>query len=341
LFGPSAAHEPDQYLCFLSDLLRTCPHDVTIPLFDDSAAIVSRHKEELTRYTRIPIPCYDVFMHARDKRLTMQACERTGVPHPKTFDAELLSPEETARNIEFPCLVKPNCSYGALGIRTVRSISELHAAIVAVRRDFGPCCVQELIPQTGMQYKAQLFRGCEGRLHAAVVFSKIRYFPLTGGTSSLNRTEHRPDIVATCRKLLDAIGWTSHADVDLIEDPRDGQVKVMEINPRITGSIKIAFAAGVDFADLLVKHALGEPLPTYEAYRKGIYLRYMPLDILWFLHSPLRWRARPSWFRFFGNDLHYQEGGFDDPLSFAAGFLAGLPKYFDRSFRRAKMGGSS
>ena len=112
----------------------------------------------------------------------------------------------------------------------------------------------------------------------------------------------------------------------------------MEVNPRVTGSIKIAFEAGVDFADLLVKHAMGMELPTYNGYRVGVKMRYMPLDILWFIYSPDRWNAQPSWFKFWGADYCYQEGSLSDPLPILAGFISGFSKYINPSFRREKLG---
>jgi predicted ATP-grasp superfamily ATP-dependent carboligase len=338
---PRCETNPDGYLDFLLRFLRDDPHDVTIPLFDDTASVTSRHKAELGRYTRVPVPDWDVFRLAYDKSETMRLCARVGVPHPKTWDPRDQPLETIAREAAFPCIVKPNVGHGAIGIRRVAGPDALPAAYGETCRRFGPAVVQELIPQTGMQYKAQVFRGPDGTIHAAVVFSKPRYFPVTGGTSSLNVTVDRPDIVAQCVRLLGAMNWESQADADLIEDPRDGQIKLMEINPRITGSIKIAFEAGVDFADLLVRHALGRPLPTFDRYRVGLQMRYMPLDILWFLYSPDRWRARPSWFRFFGKDLCYQEGSLDDPLPAAAGFLSGFLKYLNPQFRKEKLGAGS
>jgi ABC-type dipeptide/oligopeptide/nickel transport system ATPase component len=106
------------------------------------------------------------------------------------------------------------------------------------------------------------------------------------------------DIAADSIKLLQTIGWRGYGDVDLIEDPRDGVAKVMEINPRITASVKVCFAAGVDFARQIIEHALGLPVTAYPHYRAGIQLRYMHTDLLWFIQSPDRFRTRPSWFKF-------------------------------------------
>jgi len=71
----------------------------------------------------------------------------------------------------------------------------------------------------------------------------------------------------------------------------------MEINPRITGSVKICFEAGINFAQMIVDDFLGKTVkPQFEV--KHTYLRYMHTDVLWFLKSKNRFNCNPSWFSF-------------------------------------------
>lgn len=336
IYAPVEPSEIDNYFLFIKSVLQQGSFDVTIPLFDHSAYMLSKYKAELTRYTKVSVPELEIFMCARDKKNTMDACRRAGVPHPLTYSPDDIPMSEIEKNISFPCIIKPNISHGAMGIRLVEEKSKLLSVYNQVVEEFGPSCVQEYVPQKGMQYKAQVFRGGDNVVYGAVVFNKMRYFPITGGTSSLNSTVDRPDIIDICHRLLDEIGWYSHADVDLIEDVRDNTVKVMEINPRITGSIKIAFEAGVDFATIQVQHALNNNITKFNDYKIGVFMRYMPLDILWFLHSSERFKSKPSWFHFFGKNLCYQEGSRDDFLPAIAGFIEGLGKYLNPTFRRKK-----
>lgn len=334
---PSAEKEPAAFVAAVLDFVRREPHDVTLPLFDLCAHLVAQHKTELERHTRVPLVDLGVFMLARDKANTMRLCQEHGIPCPRTWFPDHQPIEAIAREVTWPVLVKPRIAHGAMGIRRARDAAELAAVHARTMAEYGPSIVQELIPQTDVQYKAQLFRDRDGSYKAGVVFNKLRYFPVTGGTSSANQTVRREDILASCRRLLDAMNWASYADVDLIQDPRDGIAKIMEVNPRVTGSVKIAFVAGVDFADLLVRLALGQPLPTYEDYRIGVTMRYLPLDILWFLYSPDRFRAHPSWFRFLGRDLCEQVFTFDDPAPFLGLALGGIAKLLSPKVRAAKL----
>ena len=334
---PSAEKEPAAFVSALLKLLRREPHDVTIPLFDLCAHLIAKHKPALERHTRVPLVDLDVFMLARDKASTMRICQEHGVPCPRTWFPEEQPIKAIARDVTWPALVKPRISHGAMGIRRAHDAAGLAEVYSKTVEEYGPSIVQEFIPQTDLQYKAQLFRDRDGSYKAGVVFNKLRYFPVTGGTSSANTTVQREDILESCRRLLDAMSWTSYADVDLIQDPRDGVAKVMEVNPRVTGSVKIAFVAGVDFADLLVRYALGQPLPSYEQYRVGVTMRYLPLDILWFLYSPDRFRAKPSWFRFWGRDLCEQVLTVDDPFPFFGLFVGGLARLMSPKVRAAKL----
>jgi predicted ATP-grasp superfamily ATP-dependent carboligase len=145
------------------------------------------------------------------------------------------------------------------------------------------------------------------------VYSKLRYFPVNGGSSVINRTELKPEILESAHRILKAMGWYGFADFDFITDPRDGIAKIMEINPRVPACFRITRAAGIDFSHLIAKLALGEEIPQISGYKLNVYLRYFPLDVLWFLQSPDRFVAEPSFFKFFGSNQHDQIISLRDP----------------------------
>ena len=90
--------------------------------------------------------------------------------------------------------------------------------------------------------------------------------------------------------------WRGYASFDLIRDPRDGVAKILEINPRINGTIKICFFAGVNMALQHLQDAFDDPVSDFLDYKEGLYLRYFHKDILWFIKSKDRFKAKPSWF---------------------------------------------
>ena len=125
-----------------------------------------------------------------------------------------------------------------------------------------------------------MFIDRDGEVKSAVVFDKTRWYPIDGGSTCCSTSVNRPDIAESSVRLLKAIGWRGYGDVDLIQDPRDHTAKVMEINPRITASVKVCTYSGVDFARQIVEYETGEHVTPYADYKTGVCLRYMHTDLL-------------------------------------------------------------
>ena len=191
-----------------------------------------------------------------------------------------------------------------------------------------------------MQYQAEAFADRSGKVKVCLVILKPRFFPVEGGTSTANVTIKHYDIEMTTRRLLEGLNWQGAADVDFILDPRDGIVKILEINPRVTAGIKIGFVAGVNFADLHLKLSLRQDIPEINDYKLGIYARNFFLEILWFLFSSRKMKknTNPPFFKLYGGKIIDQVFSYDDPLAGLGFFLNMMRKYtklsnFNNKFR--------
>lgn len=298
LIEPWNRDDPEFSFAALMNVLRRDRYDVIIPLTDFSAALLSNHFDEIAPYAAPAVNRPNVFREAADKQRTMQACVRANVPCPHTLYDMTCADDVVAAGMPYPFIIKPRTGYGSIGFHVIHDEEELRRVFDSAVAKHGPMLVQDYIPQTGTQYKCQVLLDDNGDARSAVVFDKTRWYPIDGGSTCCSTSVHRPDIAENAVRLLREMGWRGYGDVDMIEDPRDGSVKVMEVNPRITASVKVCFAAGVDFARQIVEHALGLPVTEYRNYRAGVQLRYMHTDLLWFIQSPDRFRTKPSWFRF-------------------------------------------
>ena len=278
------------------NILKSEHYDVTIPLTDFSATMLSRYKSEFEKYTHVAVNDLDVFQRAGDKLNTMIACMDNNIPCPKTLRNANSVEEIINSGLKYPFVIKPRVGYGSIGFHCIHNENELRQNFESCVKSFGSMLVQEYIPQTDIQYKCEVFIDGNGDVKSAVVFDKTRWYPIDGGSTCCSASVDRPDIVASSVKLLKSIGWRGYGDVDLIQDPRDKVAKVMEVNPRITASVKVCFAAGVDFARQIVEYETGREVTNYPTYETGKVLRYMHTDLLWFIESPNRFKAKPSWF---------------------------------------------
>jgi len=333
---PAPKTSPLAFFDRILDLAKEHRYDFILPTDDISSEILLARKELLESHTRLPLVPYDIFIKARDKSKTLKIAIQNNVPCPTTFFPDEQELDDIAKHAQYPVLVKANISSGARGISFVTKREDLKDAYHEVKATFGECHIQEYIPKGGEQHKADLFLDRVQELKAGIVYSKLRYFPVNGGSSIVNRTIHHPLIIQNAHRLLKAMGWYGFADFDFITDPRDGIPKIMEINPRFPACFRITLAAGVDFPNLLAKLAMGEDIPRVDGYKLDVFLRYLPLDVLWFIQSPERFRATPSFFRFFGSELYDQIISLRDPGPILGFGLENLFALFDWESRKTR-----
>lgn len=333
---PLPKASPGNFVDRIVELAKHDHYDFVLPTDDVSSEILTAERERVERYSRLAVAPYETFMKARDKSQTLKIAIDNNIPCPKTFFPDAESMETISRRASYPVLVKANVSSGARGILPVHKSDELKKTYEEVKAVYGECHIQEYVPQGGLQYKADLFLDAAQDLKAGIVYSKLRYFPINGGSSVVNRTVRFPQILDNAQRLLRAMGWRGFADFDFITDPRDGTPKLMEINPRVPACFRITLAAGIDFPYMIAKLAMGEEVPKVDGYKLDVYLRYFPLDVLWFIKSPERFRAEPSFFKFFGSNLSDQIISLRDPGPMLGFCLENFISLFDWEARKTR-----
>lgn len=333
---PPIHHNTEEYKDFLLKHLQNNRYDIIIPLFNDTAEFASKHKSLIEQTgSKVEIPDWDIFIRAHDKEKLMDICREIGIPHPKTANPSKTSYEEAIAYVGYPCLIKPNISAGARGIKVIHNKDEFDAHYNNIVEQFGESTIQEFIPQTGKQLNVQIYRDKTGAVVASSCYEKTRYYPIDGGTATCNKIIDRPDLVEKYMKILDYLGWEGAADFDCIEDPRTGVDLLMEINPRVPGTVKASFLAGINFAEIMMHHAKNIPFKKYE-YKHGFYMRNFGTELIWFLASKDRFKCTPNWFNFLGKDIYYVDGSFADPMPFIGGLLSGAKKLLNPEFRKSK-----
>lgn len=324
----------NKYLEKIISILDSVHIDVIIPLSDQTAELLSIHKDFIeSRYSvKCAIPSYDVFQKANDKWELLHLCEQHKLPHPKTRQIRTDSLEEISKYVGFPALIKPNISVGARGITLVNSLNELKLKYTQVIKQYGESTLQEFIENGGAPYyNVMLYRNSSGKIVNSVVLKIIRYYPIKGGSSSFGETIECNELVDICKRCLEVLNWEGFADFDVLRT-KTGEFKIIEINPRVPASLRAAEVSGVNFPMIIVNDLLKQNY-THCQYNPHKQLRYLGLDIMWFIASNRRFSVKPCWFKFFGKDLYYQEKG-----AMIASLFSGVKKMLSPSFRKSKKG---
>lgn len=264
------------YRDWLVHVQRTHHLDALVPMDDLTTAIAVAHA--LPCRTLVPTP--EQFIAGRDKGRTMALARETGVACPETLAVTTLGEAQDAvRALGGTAVLKPRISSGGRGVAVVQSAAEVAAAWSRIRPDWGGLLVQQRIPM-GRKFDVCLLFGPAGDLRASFVQEELRWFPLEHGTSTLQESVHRPDLIALALRLLAPIGWRGPVEVEFMMGAA-GEPVLMEINPRFWASLALAVRCGVDFPALTAALALGEDVYGPEHYPAGVRCRWsLPGDLL-------------------------------------------------------------
>jgi biotin carboxylase len=194
-------------------------------------------------------PCTDAWQRAllRSKHAMIDHMAARGLAVPvQTRITDALDLDALA-----PAVVKGATGTSGKMVRIAETRAELAAAVARARAMPGDWVVQELI--TGPTYLVGgLFHdGRPLRIYAAEKLEQ--HPPRTGGAIRL-RSIAEPALVDAGLAAMRELRWTGFASADLMRRP-DGRYVLLEINPRLWGSLAGATSAGVDlftpFAELL------------------------------------------------------------------------------------------
>jgi D-aspartate ligase len=242
------------------------------PTADDTAAFVARHHTELASRFRLTTPPWETFRWTFDKRLTYELAGECGVDHPTTH---LPEGREALRELDcaFPAVVKPafrteSDRHGGAKAWAAKDRDELLARYDEASQvcEPGRLLIQELIPGGGEGQLSYAAVCRAGEPIASLVARRARQWPPDfGNSSSFVETVDLPEIEQPARALLHALALDGLVELEFKRDPRDGRLKLLDVNARVWGWHSIGRAAGVDFPYLAWSLANGLPV----AQRRG------------------------------------------------------------------------
>lgn len=339
---PSPRKKPDEFKQWLLGFLERREIDTLFPVGHYGALAVCEIQDEIRRHTRLVIPPLPTFLTAYEKIGTMKTAIAAGVPIPDSW-----FPEDNGGNLDaslsqiksWPVLVKPSVGVGARGITWCHNAEDVRKQYGPIAEKHGESYLQDFVPPGGMQYKVDILVDGQQQVLAAIVYGKTRMYPPDGGSSILNYAADRPDIIEYARRMLVQLGWVGFCDFDFVEDPRDGQVKLMEINPRFPECFHMGTSVGIDFPRMIHQLAHGKPVEPMHGYPTNRFLRFLPGDLLWFLR--VGWRERlgtwPSWFGFLDSRTRYQLVRAHDPGPIMGYLLENVSAFLDPTLRRERL----
>ena len=252
--------------------------DVIFPSWDPHVYVFSKNKTLFERMgIVIPVPDYEIALMALDKYRTIQAAQEVGFPCPRTY---LYHCEQDLKQItdreSFPLVIKARVGSGGRGMAIVKDYGELLEQLPAIVEKHSYPMIQEYIPGRQRVSFSVLFDR-NGELKGAFGEKIVRNFRVTARFGTVEESVLLdPQIVNSAERLLRKLGWWGAISVGTIRDPRDGQCKLLEINPRFGRNMWRRIALGFNEPLSCIKIARKEPVDCVK-YPVGV-LFVCPLE---------------------------------------------------------------
>jgi hypothetical protein len=217
---------------------------------------------------------------ALDKASTLEHAQRAGFAVPRWHAPESVAEAvEAARDVGFPCVIKPrrSCTRTGSGMRGARLAFAASPAevVLAVERfttwGFAPPLVQAWVPGRSIGVAMVLRHGRILGCGAREAFSQL---PIRGGSAVWRATVPLTEPgVQQALELMRSLRFEGLGDVQY-HIGSDGTPTLMEIGARTYGWLPLTIAAGADLPLIAVRALFGEEPETMIAARPGLHMRW-------------------------------------------------------------------
>jgi D-aspartate ligase len=245
---------------------------VLFPTRDETVAAFSRHRDRLAEFFRVTTPAWETVQWAWDKKNTYDRAAELGIPVPQTYN---VMTEEGLAGLynRLPLAIKPAVKenfFYATGDKAWRAETpeQLNNLFRKAKQQIRPeeILIQEIIPGSGLQQYSYCAFFRDGIAQATLVARRLRQHPREfGRAATYVETIEHPEVEELSERFLKAINYYGLVEVEFKKDPRDGQLKMLDVNARTWGFHSLGVPAGVDFPYLLYADQVGRSVQSSRA----------------------------------------------------------------------------
>ena len=250
---------------------------ILIPTDDATTVLIQEASQELQPAYQFPVLSRGLARRLCSKKELYFLCREHGFPTPETaFPESRFDVLQFLEKAIFPVLLKGIdgrrlVERAGVGMRIVRGADELLKCYDEMEDPAQPnLMLQEYIP--GNADSVWMFNGYFNEKSECLVgFTgrKLRQCPAYTGTTSLGICLKNETVAQSIRRLLTALNYRGIVDIGCRYDERDGQYKLLDVNPRVGCTFRLFVdAAGMDVVRACYLDLTGQPVHA-EAAEEG------------------------------------------------------------------------
>lgn len=246
----------DENLSKFLDLVQKRNYAAIIGVGANSIQFLAKHRELIGRKCNLILPPNESLEICLNKYKTLNFVSDLGIRVPHSFHvasySQLVDASKTfSSSFIVKCATETDKGFATQYFNN--SLELLNLKSNFLQNFNGPLLIQQRIFGAGEGFFA-IYRN--GSLIDYFMHKRIREIPISGGPSTRARSINETDLYDLGKKILDALNWHGLAMVEFKRD-ENGELCLIEINPKLWGSLDLAISAGVNFPRLATEIALG------------------------------------------------------------------------------------
>lgn len=277
---PHPLDKQEDFVRFMIKFADGCKEKPALFITSDNFLLsVSRNIKKLSDHYLINMPKPSLIESISDKHKQYLLVEKGGIPVPKTYLPKSINAlKKLADDIEYPVFIK------ALEVNSWREhISSTLKGFVVKNKDdlfhnyeliFRKNCsaiIQEIIkgPDTN-NHKVCLYINSKKEVLAGFTLFKIRQDPIHFGVGSCVESRINRELMNLGIELFKKIGYIGVGSAEFKRDIRDGQYKLIELNPRYWQQNSLTEKCGLDFAFINYLDLIKQNPKSQKSFREGV-----------------------------------------------------------------------
>lgn len=269
IFERAPMTNDESYISWLVDLIRKYKISVAIPGIEADVIAWNEHRATIEQSgALVLLNNPELIKLCSDKWLFYERLMESNSPY--TIPSSLELDEQLQK---FPLLLKPRKGSGSKGIKIIENKESLSEHLNGI----GPnLMVQPVIGTAEEEYTTSAFFDHHSRLCAYMTLK--RKLSGTGFTEIAETVEvdHIDTALLDLSKIFNPVGPTNFQfRVD------KGQLKLLEINPRISSATSIRMAFGYNESAMGVEFLLRNKIPSQPILKRGSAVRYVE-DLIYY-----------------------------------------------------------
>lgn len=266
--------------------LQTVPAgSAVLPCSDEGLEFLARHHVRLAERGLVPVRAdWAAVLAMLDKAATYQIATQAGIECPRHVVATSREDvERAAGEFAYPCAIKPLQSHVfrqhfPLKLLTAETPDELVAGYRKAAAAGVAVMVTEMISDGADEYCSYYtYLDDDGQPLVHFTKRKLRQWPVGRGIGTYHVTRWDPEVAELGLRFARGAGLRGLVNVEFKRDGRDGRLKLIECNPRITAANELVRRAGIDFGGIAYDVALGRTPVLPSTFREDLH-QWLPLS---------------------------------------------------------------